>query len=156
MTPVGDEVTSLTLTQIDQRLVTSSPTHAIEVNFRPDPNLWDGRFANNGWLQECPKPLNKLTWDNAVLISPALAQRYQLTTNDVVELNFRGRSLRAPVWVMPGQAEDSLTLHLGHGRERVGRVGAGVGFNAYLLRASDALWSTTSRERIGRFIARAL
>src|SRR5204863_9573544 len=98
---------------------------AIEVNFRPDPNLWDGRFANNGWLQECPKPMSKLTWDNAALISPALAQRHGLTTDDVIELNFEGRALRAPVWIMPGQAENSIALHLGYGRERVGRVGAG-------------------------------
>ncbi|SPE50296.1 Molybdopterin oxidoreductase, iron-sulfur binding subunit (fragment) [Verrucomicrobia bacterium] len=112
----------------------------IEVNFRPDPNLWDGRFANNGWLQECPKPVSKLCWDNAILISPALAQSGNLTTGDVVELSLGGRSLRGPVWVMPGQAPNAVTLHLGYGRSRVGRVGAGVGFDAYALRTSAALW----------------
>jgi Fe-S-cluster-containing dehydrogenase component len=93
-------------------------------------------------LLECPSPVNKLTWDNAALISPALAQRYQLMTDDVIELTLDGRTLRAPVWVMPGQAEHSITLHLGYGRARVGRVGNGVGFNAYALRHSNAPWFT--------------
>ncbi len=112
----------------------------IEVNFRPDPSLWDGRFANNGWLQECPKPVSKLTWDNAILISPALAELGKLVTGTVVELSFAGRTVRGPVWVMPGQARNAVTVHLGYGRSRVGRVGAGVGFNAYALRSSEALW----------------
>lgn len=124
-----------------------SPAHNdapdLELTFRPDPCIWDGRFANNGWLQECAKPVNKLTWDNAILISAALAQRSQLTTGDVVELSCQNRSLHAPVWVMPGQAENSLTLHLGYGRKHVGRVGAGVGFNAYLLRTSRSFWRAT-------------
>ena len=112
----------------------------LEVCFRPDPNVWDGQFANNGWLQECPRPVNKLTWDNAVLMSPALAERASLATNDLVEVSFQGRTVRGPVWVMPGQAENSITLHLGYGRARVGRVGEGVGFNAYPLRSSHSPW----------------
>jgi molybdopterin-containing oxidoreductase family iron-sulfur binding subunit len=115
----------------------------LELCFRPDPNLWDGRFANNGWLQECPKPVNKLTWDNAVLISPALAQRAGLINEDVVEVTYQGRTVRGPIWVMPGQAESSITLHLGYGRRRVGRVGEGVGFNAYLLRPAASPWGGT-------------
>src|SRR5439155_8250597 len=98
----------------------------LEVSFRPDPNLWDGRFANNGWLQELPKPLNKLSWDNAAHISPALAEKRGLSTGDVVELNLQGRTLRAPVRVTPGQAEHSVTLTLGYGRTRAGQAGAGV------------------------------
>ena len=112
----------------------------LELCFRPDPNLWDGRFANNGWLQECPKPLNKLTWDNAVLVSPTLAERAGLQTGDMVEMQLGGRKVRGPIWVMPGQAENSVTVHLGYGRSRVGRVGQNVGFNAYLLRSSDTPW----------------
>ncbi len=112
----------------------------VEVNFRPDPNLWDGRFANNGWLQECPKPVSKLTWDNAILISPALAEMGKLTTGDVVELSFGGRSVQGPVWIMPGQARNAVTVHLGYGRARVGRVGERVGFDAYSIRPSTALW----------------
>jgi molybdopterin-containing oxidoreductase family iron-sulfur binding subunit len=113
----------------------------LEICFRPDPNVWDGRFANNGWLQECPKPLSKLTWGNAALISPALGQQHGLTSGDVVELEVSGRRLQAPVWLMPGQADQTITLHLGHGRERVGRIGTGVGFNAYLLRTADSPWT---------------
>ena len=112
----------------------------LEICFRPDPNLWDGRFANNGWLQECPKPVNKLTWDNAVLISPKLAERSGLSTGDVVEVRFQDRTVNGPVWIMPGQAENSLTLHLGYGRARVGRVGEGVGFDAFAVRPSDMPW----------------
>jgi molybdopterin-containing oxidoreductase family iron-sulfur binding subunit len=112
----------------------------VELCFRPDPNLWDGRFANNGWLQECPKPISKLTWDNAACISPAIAERHRLATNDVIEIEFAGITLRAPIWVTPGQAERSILLPFGGGRSSVGRVGQGVGFNAYTLRVSDHLW----------------
>ena len=115
----------------------------LEVTFRPDPCIWDGRFANNGWLQECAKPVNKLTWDNAILISAALAQRHQLMTDDMVELSVADRKLSGPVWVMPGQAENSITLHLGYGRKHVGRVGDGAGFNANALRASNTFWHAT-------------
>ncbi len=118
----------------------SGATSDLEISFHPDPAIWDGRFANNGWLQELARPVTKLTWDNAALISPALAQREKLSNGDVVELRFQGRTLRAPVWILPGQAENSVALHLGNGRTRVGRVGTGVGFNAYQLRSSDALW----------------
>lgn len=111
-----------------------------ELIFRPDPCLWDGRFANNGWLHECAKPINKLTWDNAVIVSPALAQRNQLANDDVVELELNDRKVSGPVWIQPGQAENTITLHLGYGRQRVGRVGTGVGFNANLLRTSDSFW----------------
>jgi len=116
------------------------PGGGLELVFRPDPSVWDGRFVNNAWLQELPRPFTKLTWDNAALISPALAQREQLQNGDVVELEFRGRTLRIPVWILPGQAENSVTLHLGYGRQKTGRVGTGTGFNAYALRTSDALW----------------
>jgi len=115
----------------------------IEVTFRPDPSIWDGRFANNGWLQECAKPVSKLTWDNAVIISPALAQQQNLAAGDIVELELNGRKVRGPIWLQPGQAEKTVTLHLGYGRERAGRVGRGVGFNANQLRTSDALWSAS-------------
>jgi MoCo/4Fe-4S cofactor protein with predicted Tat translocation signal len=112
----------------------------LELVFRPDPNVLDGRYTNNGWLQELPRPFTKLTWDNAALVSPKLADREKLENGDVVELGFRGRSLRAPIWIMPGQAENSVTLHLGYGRTAAGGVGNNVGCNAYALRTSDALW----------------
>lgn len=117
-----------------------SPHSAIEIAFHPDPCIGDGRFANNGWLQECAKPVSKLAWDNAVIISPAFAQRNQLAADDVVEVELTGRKIRGPVWIQPGQAENTITLHLGYGRKRVGRVGDGVGFNAGLLRSREAFW----------------
>src|SRR5205807_6003577 len=91
-------------------------------------------------LQELPKPLTKLTWDNAALISPVLAERLNISNEDVVELHYDGRTIEAPVWILPGQAEQSVTVNLGYGRTRAGRVGNGAGFNAYALRTSDAPW----------------
>jgi molybdopterin-containing oxidoreductase family iron-sulfur binding subunit len=113
----------------------------LEIAFRPDPAIWDGRFANNGWLQELPKPLSKLTWDNAALMSPATADRLSLATGDVVELDLGGRTVRAPIWIMPGHALDSVTVHFGYGRTRAGRVGTGTGFNVYAIRTAAAPWS---------------
>lgn len=123
----------------------------LEVVFRPDPCLFDGRFANNGWLQELPKPITKITWDNAAYLSPATARRLALNlaegwrggnvAADVIEIKLNGRSLRAPVWIVPGQADNTIELQLGYGRSRAGRVGSGVGYDAYRLRQSNALWS---------------
>ncbi|HMD48618.1 MAG TPA: TAT-variant-translocated molybdopterin oxidoreductase, partial [Bryobacteraceae bacterium] len=109
----------------------------LEVMFRPDPTIWDGSFSNNGWLQELPKPATKMTWDNAVWISPSLAEKANLNTQDVVELKYQGRTVTGPVWIMPGHAGDSVTVHLGFGRTHAGQVGNEVGFNAYLLRTSS-------------------
>jgi molybdopterin-containing oxidoreductase family iron-sulfur binding subunit len=114
--------------------------NALELIFRPDPSVWDGRFANNSWLQECPRPLTKITWDNALLIAPATAARLSLEQDQVVVIEYRGRSLRAPVCILPRHAEDCATIQLGNGRTRAGRVGNGVGFDAYALRTSDAPW----------------
>ncbi len=119
------------------------PETGLTLLFRPDPTIWDGSYANNGWLQELSKPLTKLTWDNAALIAPATAQKLGVTTEDVVELTFRGRKVSAPVWVMPGQAEDCVTVHFGYGRTRGGRVANGAGFDAYALRESGALWAAS-------------
>jgi molybdopterin-containing oxidoreductase family iron-sulfur binding subunit len=118
----------------------------LEVLFRLDPSIHDGRFANNGWLQELPKPMTKLTWDNVALISSRSAASRGLARGDVVELNYHGLSVRAPILIMPGQAENSITLHLGYGRERAGRVGNGAGFNAYALRTSTAPWFASGVE----------
>src|SRR5207244_2851103 len=81
----------------------SGTAGSLDLVFRPDPTLFDGRFANNGWLQELPKPLTSLTWDNAALVSPATAERFGLTNEQVIELRSRGRTARAPVWIVPGQ-----------------------------------------------------
>jgi molybdopterin-containing oxidoreductase family iron-sulfur binding subunit len=118
--------------------VGSPSAGGIDVVFLPDPSVYDGRFANNAWLQELPKSLTKLTWDNAALIGPATAERLELVSGDLVELSQGGRSLRIPVWIAPGHAPDTLTLHAGYGRERAGRVGNGTGFNVYPLRTTAA------------------
>ncbi|EEF61950.1 TAT-variant-translocated molybdopterin oxidoreductase [Pedosphaera parvula] len=125
-----------------------SASTKLELSFAPDPTIWDGRFANNGWLQECPKPFTKLAWDNAALVSPSLAEREHLANGNVVQLKFRGRTLHVAVWIVPGQAENTVTLTLGYGRRRVGKVGSGTGFDAYALRTSDALWFGNGLELI--------
>jgi molybdopterin-containing oxidoreductase family iron-sulfur binding subunit len=111
----------------------------VEVVFRPDPSVYDGRFANNAWLQELPKSLTKLTWDNAALIAPATAERLELVSGDLVDLTRGGTTVRVPVWIAPGHAPDTLTLHSGYGRTRAGRVGNGIGFNVNPLRTTAAM-----------------
>ena len=124
----------------------------VEVVFRPDPYVYDGRWANNSWLQELPHPVSKLTWDNAVYLSPETAERLSLKTQDIVRLHFRGRSIDGAVWICPGQPAESITLHLGHGRTQGGRAANGAGFSVYPIRMSDALWAATGVriEKTGR------
>ena len=110
----------------------------IEVNFRRDPTVYDGRFVNNGWLQEMPKPMTKLTWDNAALVAPSLAQSLEVDNGDIIEVRHDGRLLRVPIWISPGHAAESITIAVGYGRTRAGRVGNGTGFDAYALRGSTA------------------
>ena len=117
-----------------------------EIAFAPDPTIHDGRFANNGWLQELPKPLTKITWDNAVLLSPATAARLQVGNGDGVEIAWKGRTLDAAVWVQPGHVADAVTVYFGLGRQRAGRVGNGVGYNGYAIRTSDAMSFGTGAE----------
>jgi molybdopterin-containing oxidoreductase family iron-sulfur binding subunit len=114
------------------------PQGELEVVLRPSPYVWDGAFANNGWLQELPQPLTKLVWDNAALVAPATAERLDVRSGEVVDLRAGKRTVRAPVWVTPGQAADSITLHLGYGRRKAGKVGDQVGVNAYPLRTAAA------------------
>jgi MoCo/4Fe-4S cofactor protein with predicted Tat translocation signal len=118
----------------------------MELVFRADPYLYDGRYANNTWLQELPRPVTKLTWDNAVYLSPATAKRLNLENQQVVELRYRGRAVEGSVWISPGHPDQSVTIHLGYGRTQAGRAGDRVGFNAYLLRTSDAMWSGAGLE----------
>jgi molybdopterin-containing oxidoreductase family iron-sulfur binding subunit len=119
---------------------------SLEIVFRPDSTIYDGRFANNAWLQELPKPITKLTWDNAVFLSPATAARLGIASEEVVRLTCRGRSVEAAAWILPGHADNSATLPLGYGRTRAGKFGTKAGFNAYALRASDALGGETGLE----------
>jgi molybdopterin-containing oxidoreductase family iron-sulfur binding subunit len=129
-----------------------SAAGTFDIVFRPDPSIYDGRFANNSWLQELPRPLTKITWDNAALISPNTAAQLGITNSigekggdvyvDRVRVNYRGRTIDAPAWITPGQPDNVVTLHLGYGRRRAaGRVGEGYGVDAYSIRTSDSPWS---------------
>jgi molybdopterin-containing oxidoreductase family iron-sulfur binding subunit len=124
---------------------------AFEVVFRADPNIYDGRFANNGWLQELPKPLTKITWDNVGLISPRTAKKLNAemdfgskggnTFVSLGTLDIKGKTLsNVPLWVMPGQPDDVVTVFFGYGRKKVGALGNGIGYNAYKLRTSETPW----------------
>jgi molybdopterin-containing oxidoreductase family iron-sulfur binding subunit len=110
----------------------------LEIVFRPDASLYDGRFANIGWLQELPKPVTNLSWDNAALMSMATMDKLHVVETDVVEIKLDGRSVKAPVLMAPGHPDGSITVHLGFGREFAGRAGSAVGFNAYQIRSSKA------------------
>ncbi len=125
----------------------------LEFIFRPDPSVYDGRFANNGWLQELPKPVTKLTWDNAALVSPSTAERLALThrvagrggehgqiLSNVIDIALSNSKVTAAAWILPGQADGVIVLPLGYGRKNAGYTGTNKGFNAYAVRASDALW----------------
>jgi molybdopterin-containing oxidoreductase family iron-sulfur binding subunit len=137
-----------------------------ELVFRTDPSIYDGRFANNGWLQELPRPLTKVTWDNVAVVSPNSAQQIAGENNNgdavkgrehyvpvVAITNPQGQSVEAPLWIMPGQPDGVITVHLGYGRRLAGKVGSGeigmgapneiVGFDAYQIRTSFAPWFTT-------------
>jgi molybdopterin-containing oxidoreductase family iron-sulfur binding subunit len=146
-----------------------TPSNRTEILFREDSRLLDGRFANNAWLQEVPDPITKLTWDNAVLLSPTMAEKLGIrdmllnepstgTTladyrkRPMVRVTVNGRSLEAAAWAMPGMAENTLLLHIGYGRIQVGKVGEDSGFNAFSLMsaASPNVASGVKIEKIDR------
>ena len=112
----------------------------VEVGFYPGASTWDGRFANNGWLQEAPDPMSKLTWGNAAMISPKMARDRGLADGDMVAIQRGNLKLDAAVMIQPGHADDSISLALGYGRTSCGRAGKGVGFNANLIRSTDGFW----------------
>ena len=135
----------------------------LEFLFRPDPSIYDGRFANNGWLQELPKPVTKLTWDNAALVSPKTAQALNLThtipsrggehgqiLSDVVDISLSGSKVTAAAWILPGQAEGVVVLPLGYGRKKAGYTGTNKGFDAYVVRSSSALWAANAPSSVVR------
>jgi MoCo/4Fe-4S cofactor protein with predicted Tat translocation signal len=135
----------------------STPEDEIEFLFRPDPTIHDGRFANNGWLQELPKPVTKLTWDNAALVSPKTAEKLALTHSvasrggehgkicaNVADIELSNSKVTAAAWILPGQADGVVVLPLGYGRKKAGYTGSNKGFNAYMVRTSDALWHTSA------------
>ena len=142
----------------------------LEIIIQPDPCVYDGRFSNNGWLQELPNPLNKITWENVGLISPKTAARLGVNRSykerelgggdegyafintkggnkfsDLVTVTYQGAQIEkgVPMWITPGQPDDVITVFLGYGRTKAGRVGTGLGYNAYDVRRSDALYNGT-------------
>jgi len=122
-------------------LLDQSAGSGMELVFQADPTVFDGRYANNGWLQELPDPLTKLTWDNAVLLSVSKAKELDVKTGDVVQITGAGVELDAPVLIMPGHHDESASLNLGYGRSFDGRICSGAGFDAYPFRSTDAMWS---------------
>ena len=147
---------------------TTPASGVLEISIRPDPSVYDGRFANNGWLQELPNPLTKITWDNVALVSPNTAKRLELNQDvkdeqysggslgttfvntkggnlfsDLVTLQMNGAEVGKPVpmWIAPGQPDDVITIYLGYGRTRAGRIGTDLGYNAYNVQRSDAMWN---------------
>ncbi len=139
---------------------------SLEISILPDPSVYDGRFTNNGWLQELPNPLTKITWENVALVSPATAARLSLNrgndpdeisggergtaffttkgsnmTADTVTLKYQGGTIEksVPVWIMPGQPDDVVTIFMGYGRTRAGKIGTGIGYNAFDVQRSDAM-----------------
>jgi molybdopterin-containing oxidoreductase family iron-sulfur binding subunit len=142
----------------------------LEISILPDPSIYDGRFTNNGWLQELPNPLTKITWENVALVSPATAERLGLNRSndpreisggergeafintrgnnmgaDLVTLKYQGSAINkpVPVWISPGQPDDVITIFTGYGRTRAGNVGTGLGYNAFDVRRSDSLYFGT-------------
>jgi molybdopterin-containing oxidoreductase family iron-sulfur binding subunit len=135
----------------------SGATGGLEIIFRPDQTIGDGRYANNGWLQELPKPLTKATWDPTAWVSVNLAQQQRLQDGDLIELRYRGNTALLPVAIVPGHPDNAVTAFFGYGRERVGRVGSATGdeakqFDVYKLRTSDAPWFGQGLEiaKVGR------
>jgi MoCo/4Fe-4S cofactor protein with predicted Tat translocation signal len=133
------------------------PAGQLEFIFRPDSNVHDGRYANNGWLQELARPVTKITWDNAALVSPRLAEKLELTqraaarggehgqiVSNVIDISISNSKVTAAAWILPGQADDVVVLPLGYGRKNAGFTGSNKGFNAYVVRTSRALWSAAA------------
>lgn len=123
----------------------------MELVLRPCPSVWDGRHANNAWLQETPRPVSRVVWDNAVYMAPATAEKLGVKNDQVVRVSVGSSTIEGPAFVMPGHAADSVTVHLGYGRTAGGRVGEGVGFDAYpLTTGGRRVHGGASVEKTGR------
>jgi MoCo/4Fe-4S cofactor protein with predicted Tat translocation signal len=125
-------------------LPSAAATSGLEISFRPDPSIYDGRFANVGWLQELPKQVTNLSWDNAAIMSINTLAELKLDESDPVKISLNGREVIAPALMIPGHPDGVITVHLGFGRGvEAGRVGQGVGFDAYQIRTVDGLVSVS-------------
>lgn len=111
----------------------------LEITFAPDSRIYDGRHANNPWLLELPEVASKITWDNVAAFSPATAKALDLTSGDMIRLTRGAASLEIAAWVQPGQSDNSVALTLGWGRQEAGRYGDKHGFNAGVIRTTDAM-----------------
>ncbi len=147
----GTALPEVTVTAPPAALVATpaAPAPGLTVLFRPDPTVWDGTVAGNAWLQELPKPLTKVVWDNVVAVSPGLAEREKLVNGDVVTLAAGGRSIAGPAWIVPGQADDTVTAYFGYGRSAKDILAAGVGYDAFPLRTG------TEQQVAGATLAKA-
>ena len=127
-------------------LALAADAGGLEITFAPDSHAFDGRFANNGWMQEMPDPMTKLTWDNAALVAPETARKLGVKDGDLLSITVDGGgAVKLPAMVQPGQADDCLALTLGQGRSRVGKVGTGVGFAVGALRRTGRLGYAAAR-----------
>ena len=137
----GSELPEVT-PQLAPRPATAAPAAAaagdLEIVFLASPALHDGRFANDAWLQELPDPLTKLTWDNPALVSPKTAETLGVANEQIIRVEYAGRALELPAWIVPGMADGVVALTVGYGRPQAGRIGTGVGFNAFAVRTSKA------------------
>ncbi len=151
---------------LSQQAPATPASGSLEITILPDPSVYDGRFANNGWLQELPNPITKITWDNVALVSPATAARLNLNrgndpdeisggergtafinthgnnmASDLVTLTYQGGKIEkpVPVWISPGQPDDVVTIFTGYGRKRAGKIGTGLGYSAFDVQRSDAM-----------------
>ena len=129
---------------------TSASGGDTEINFRHDPSIYDGQFSNNGWLQELPKPMSKMTWDNPLWMGPAMAERMGIKSGDMVLIELNGNSMKLPVWIQAGHPDKSVTVFLGYGRQRAGRSGTGQGFDVYPLRYSATPWFTSAGVKVSK------
>ena len=111
-----------------------------DIVFRPDPSVWDGRFANVAWLQEMPKPLTKITWDNPIAVSPRIADNLKVANGDKVRVETAVGAIEGPAWIMPGQAANTVALFLGYGRHLPDQLADGIGASAYALRDAKEPW----------------
>ncbi len=146
--------TTYTPKQVSAKMTGFPATNAAdgetELNFRRDPSIYDGQFSNNAWLQELPKPMSKMTWDNPLLMGPKMAGDMGVKSGDMVLVELNGNSMKLPVWIQAGHPDKSVTVFLGYGRRRAGRSGTGAGFDVYPLRYSATPWFTSAGVKVSK------
>jgi MoCo/4Fe-4S cofactor protein with predicted Tat translocation signal len=135
----GPDMSGVAQAWVGRETAPTPSRDALQVLFRPDYSVWDGRFSNNAWMQELPDPMTKIVWDNAALVSKKTAEGLGVKDGDLISVTVNGRGLDIAACIVPGLADGAIVLPLGYGRTAAGRVGNGHGFNTYALRASGAM-----------------